>query len=126
MSAAARAGRRRVASGWRYAGLVAVGATLGVLGARYLFVGSSLSLVPWGLVAVVVGVLAHSRRAALAGAAAYGFALAFTFMVAGYDGTATVLSRVPFFAILGLVGAACAALLALLGSLVATATRRRN
>jgi hypothetical protein len=115
-----------VASGWRYAGLVALGATLGLLGARYVFVGSGLSLVPWGLLAILVGVLAPSRSAALAGAAAYGFALAFTFMVAGYDGTAPVVSRLPFFAILGLVGAACAALLALLGSLVETATHRRT
>ncbi len=126
MSDAARAGQHRVASGWRYAGLVALGATLGLLGARYVLVGSGLSLVPWGLVAVLVGVLAHSRRAALAGAAAYGCALAFTFMVAGYDGGAPVLSRLPFFAILGLVGAACAALLALAGSLVATTIHRRT
>jgi uncharacterized membrane protein YccF (DUF307 family) len=126
MSTAARARRRRVATGWQYAGLVALGAILGLLGARYLFVGSGLSLVPWGLVAILVGVLARSRRAALGGAAAYGFALSFTFIVAGYDGSATVMSRLPFFAVLGLVGAACAALLALVGSLVPTATRGRT
>ncbi len=126
MSATARTDRRGVPNAWRYAALVALGATLGLLGARYVFVGSGVSLVPWGLVALLVGAFAPSRRAALAGASVYGFALAFTFMVTGYDGTATMMSRLPFFAILGLVGAACAALLALAGHFVATATRRKD
>ena len=126
MSAAARTARRRVLNRWRYAGLVALGATLGLLGARYVFVGSGVSLLPWGLVALLVGAFAPSRRAALAGGSAYGFALAFTFMVTGYDGTATLMSRLPFFAILGILGAACAALLALTGYFVAAATRRNH
>ncbi len=126
MSTAPTEAHRRARTGWRYVGLAVVGAALGLLGARYVFVGSGLSLIPWGLVAVLVGVLAPTRGAAVAGAAAYGFTLAFTFMVAGYDGTATLVSRLPFFVILGLVGAACAALLALMGSFVATAIRRKD
>lgn len=126
MSTAPTAAHRRARTGWRYVGLAVLGAALGVLGARYVLVGSGLSLIPWGLVAVLVGVLAPTRGAALAGAAVYGFTLAFTFMVAGYSGAATLVSRLPFFAILGLVGAGCAALLALMGSFVATAIRRKN
>jgi hypothetical protein len=126
VSAEARVGRRRVPTVWRYTGLVALGAALGLLGARYVFVGSGVSLVPWGLVALLVGAFAPSRRAALAGASAFGFALAFTFMVTGYDGTASVLSTLPFFALLGTVGAACAALLALTGHFVATATQHQH
>jgi hypothetical protein len=76
------------------------------------------------VVAVLVGVLAPTRRAAVAEAATYGFSLAFTFMVAGYDGTATLISRLPLFAVLGLVGAGYAALLALAGSIVPAAGRR--
>ena len=116
--------RRRAPAGWRYIGLAVLGTVLGVLGARYVFVGSGLSLLPRGLVAVLVGVFAPARGAAVAGAAVYGFSLAFAFMVAGYDGTATLVSRLPFFAVLGLVGAGCAALLALAGSVVTTPGRR--
>ncbi len=126
MSTAPTEEHRSARTGWRYVGLAVLGAALGLLGARYVFVGSGLSLIPWGLVAVVVGVLASTRGAAVAGAAAYGFTLAFTFMVDGYDGTATLVSRLPFFVILDLVGAGCAALLALMGSFVATAIRRKE
>lgn len=75
-----------------------------------------------GGVAVVIGALAPTRRAAVRGAATYGFA----FMLAGYDGTATMLSRLAFFAVLGLVGAGCAAPLALVGSLLRTPRRSRD
>ena len=126
MSTAPTAAHRRARTGWRYVGLAVLGAALGVIGARFVFVGSGLSLIPWGLVAIVVGVLAPTRGAALADAAAYGFTLALTFMVAGYDGTATLVSRLPSFVILGLIGAGCAALLALIGSFVATAIRRQS
>ena len=124
MSTAPASAHGRASPGLWFVGLVVLGTVLGLLGARYLFVGSGLSLIPWGLVAVLTGVLSPTRRAAVAGAAAYGFTLALTFMVAGYDGTATVVSRLPFFGILGLFGAGCAAVLALMGSLAATAIRR--
>ena len=82
---------------------VLVGAVLGVVGARYLFVGSWLSLVPWTIAAFI---LAHvpDRRRALGIGAAFGFALFFAFMVAGYTGTRPMVGRMPFFAIVGLVG----------------------
>ena len=126
MSTAPSQAPRRVPPGVRYVGLGVLGAAMGVLGARYVFVGSGQSLLPWSLVALLVGGFAPTRGAAAAGAAAYGFTLAFAFMVAGYDGSETLLSRLPFFAILGLVGAGCATLLALLASFVATALRDRS
>ena len=83
-----------------------------------MLVGSGWSLLPWGLVALLVGVLARSRRAAAVDAGLYGFTLALVFMVAGYDGAEPLSGRLPFFALLGLFGAACAAALALVGALV--------
>ena len=100
--------------------LVLLGAVLGLLAARYVLVGSGWSLLPWGLVAVLVGVLAGSRWQAASDAGIYGFALSLVFMVAGYAGAAPLAGRLPFFALLGLFGAACAALLAVAGRLVRT------
>ena len=108
---------------WRPTVLALVGAALGVIGARYVLVGSGWSLLPWGLAALLVGVLAGSRRVAALDGAVFGFALAFVFMVAGYDGTASLASRLPFFAVRGLVGAGCAAALAVVGRLFASGRR---
>jgi hypothetical protein len=96
---------------------IIVGTLLGIIGARYVFVGSWLSLVPWGIVGLAIGYWGD-RRAALTNGAAYGFMLAFAFMVAGYGGTASLLSRLPFFAILGLFGAICGFILGWLGFLL--------
>ena len=96
---------------------IIVGALLGIIGARYVFVGSWLSLMPWGIVGLAIGYWGD-RRAAMTNGAAYGFMLAFAFMVAGYSGTASLLSRLPFFAILGLFGAICGFVLGLLGFLL--------
>lgn len=108
----------------RRVALVLLGAVLGTLGAKYVLVGSGWSLLPWGLVALLVGVLARTRRQAVVDAGSYGFALAFGFMVAGYTGAEPVARRLPFFALLGLFGAACAVLLALAGRLMRTRLRR--
>lgn len=90
----------------------AFGALLGWLGAHATVLGS-WTLLPWGIGGVAVGYRARSRPA-LAGAT-YGFILSFCFMLGVYSGTASVLSRVPFFALLGLVGAVCGAVAALAG-----------
>jgi len=46
----------------------------------------------------------------------YGFLLCFVFTLATYGGAAPAITRVPFFTVLGLVGALCGLLLALLGT----------
>ena len=104
----------------RRGALVLLGAVLGIVGARYVLVGSGWSLLPWGLVALLVGVLARTRPQAAIDAGMYGFALALMFMVAGYTGAEPLARRLPFFALLGLFGAACATLLALAGTLMRT------
>ncbi len=94
---------------------IVVGAGLGIIGSQYLFVGSALSLIPWGIGGLVIGAWSDNRRASILNGFCYGFILAFVFMVAGYTGTASLLSRLPFFALLGLFGAVCGLILGILG-----------
>jgi 4-hydroxybenzoate polyprenyltransferase len=64
-----------------------------------------LTLLPWGIAAVLVGYSSATRRSAVADGAAFGFALGFVFIAAGYAGSAPILARLPFFAALGVVSA---------------------
>jgi len=91
------------------------GAVLGILCSRYLFVGSWLSLIPWAIVGLALGFWSGGRTAWVNGAA-YGFILSFLFMLAGYAGSAPLVSRLPFFALLGIFGAICGAALGLIGA----------
>jgi hypothetical protein len=102
---------------------VLVGALLGIIGVRYLFVGSALSLVPWTIAGLAIGYWSD-KRASMINGAVYGFALSFVFMIAGYSGSASLLSRLPFFAALGLFGAVCGLVLGLLGFLLKAGIRK--
>ena len=96
---------------------VVVGAALGWLAARVVLVGSGLSLVPWALAGLALGACCRSTpRAALVGAC-FGFVLAFTFMVAGYDGDDPFTDVLVPVLLLGLVGAVCGTVLAVVGRL---------
>jgi uncharacterized membrane protein YccC len=90
-----------------------LGIILGATGPYYLFMGS-YSLVPWGLVGLALGFWCSMRQAFYAGAV-YGFCLSFSFLIAGYNGTASIFSRFPFFALLALFGAVCGVALAATG-----------
>ncbi|MCU6480652.1 MULTISPECIES: hypothetical protein [Arthrobacter] len=104
----------------------ALGALLGLIGARYIFVGSALSLVPWGLAALIIGLLSKTWATAASRSALFGFCLAGTFMLAGYQGTVPVTNHLIPFAIIGLVGALCAIAGATVGRLVRTKVRARS
>jgi hypothetical protein len=93
---------------------ILAGGILGLIGARYLFVGSWLSLIPWGMVGLLIGYWSHMREWLINGSC-YGFVIAFVFMMAGYAGNASLISRIPFFAILGLFGGLCGLVLGLMG-----------
>jgi hypothetical protein len=82
-----------------------IGVAIGVAGPQYVFLGP-YSLVPWGVVALLLGLWGNKVEAIRSGAV-YGFALSFAFLVAGYTGTSSLISRFPFFAILSLFGAVC-------------------
>jgi hypothetical protein len=92
-----------------------LGILLGILGASVLFVGSYLSLLPWGLVGVVFGYLSSSYKKAILNGIVYGFLLVVAFMISGYRGTNPIIAVLVFFGILGLVGAVCGLVLGLIG-----------
>lgn len=93
-----------------------LGSVLGVIGSRVLFVGSSLSLIPWGICGVLIGFGTKSKKEALQQGAVYGFFLAFIFMVSGYEGSTSIITKFPFFALLGIVGSICGICLTLLSN----------
>lgn len=93
---------------------VVLGIILGVAGDYVLFLGG-WTLIPWGIAGVLLGAWAGKEARVIAGSL-YGFALCFTFMIAGYTGAAPMVGRLPFFALLGLFGALCGAASATVGS----------
>ncbi len=100
----------------RFAAAGALGLLLGWAAAHVLSL-QWWTLVPWGLAAVALGYRANRATAVVAGAL-YGFVLCFVFTLATYGGAAPAITRVPFFTVLGVVGALCGLLLALLGALL--------
>lgn len=93
-----------------------VGSALGLIGSRYLFVNSWLSLIPWTIAGLILGWWALNRRAAAVNGAIYGFFLIYVFMFGGYQGSESLASRILPFAAIGLVGAVFGSLLLLIGS----------
>jgi len=90
------------------------GTALGIVATRMLFL-SWFTLVPWGLAGLVVGYLTGRTKTAAINGAVYGFFLAFFFMLFVYVGN-ELISKVPFYILLGLFGALCGALLAFAGA----------
>ena len=82
-----------------------LGTILGASGPYYVLLGW-YSIVPWGVVALAIGFWCSKRQSLYAGAL-YGFCLCFSFMIAGYNGTASLASRLPFFVLIGLFGGVC-------------------
>lgn len=69
------------------------GVALGILAAKALFVGLVITFAVWGVVALVLGALAPSARAALVTGAVFGFPLTSVFSVfarTGGDSSAVV------------------------------------
>ncbi len=104
-----------------------LGLILGILAARYVLVGSWFNLVPWGIAGVAIGYFGTKNESVVNGVV-YGFILVFVFMIEGYSGTHSLVSRLPFFAILGVFGAACGLGLGLVGFQIRTKIdgRRRS
>lgn len=98
----------------RLIGGAIVGLILGYAGAQLLHLQWA-TLIPWGLAALAVGAICRSRREALIAAAVYGFFLGFSFMIAGYAGTDPIMGKLPFFALIGLVGAVAGAVAGFVG-----------
>jgi hypothetical protein len=93
----------------------ALGAALGLLGATVLLVGSGLVLLPWAVAGLALGASQTGRAAACRAGAAYGFVLAFVFMVASYDGHAGALAVVLLVLVCSGIGGVAGAVLGILG-----------
>ena len=107
---------------WRLVGAAAVGTALGWIGALVPALGW-WTLLPWGIVGGLLGFA--MRRPALIGVI-YGFFLSFSFMMAGYTGTASRLSRIPGFALLAAGGAVAGLIVAVLGAAIAARGARQQ
>lgn len=101
-----------------------IGSVLGFIGSRILFVGSALSLIPWAIVGLVIGWFSKGMKDAIRNGGLYGFFLAFIFMLAGYTGNSPIITRFPFFALLGLVGAFCGAILSLVANIISNRVKK--
>lgn len=87
----------------------AVGGLLGLLG------GNAYVLILWAFVGLFIGTFSVSIKGGLANGAAYGFALAYCFMISGYDGSQPLSSRLLPFVIFGVFGSVCGIVLGLIG-----------
>jgi hypothetical protein len=81
----------------------AAGVVLGIVGARYLFVGSWLIVVPWAITGLLLGYWG-TKDESLVNGVTFGFVLSFVFMIAGYSGQPSLLSRIPIFLVLSAFG----------------------
>jgi hypothetical protein len=96
------------------------GIALGALG------GPAIVLIPWAIAGLTIGYMSADWRQAAASGGLFGFLVAFCFMVAGYNGSESLVSRVPFFALLGIFGAICGIAWALLGRLIGRRFQRQK
>lgn len=78
---------------------IVVGIVLGLLG------GKVWILIPWGIAGLLLGYFSKQSKDAFLNGSIFGFLAAFLFMVQGYEGSFSLISRFPFFAVIGLVGA---------------------
>lgn len=94
---------------WVTGAAVIAGIILGFLG------GPVRILFTWTAVSILLGYFSGDRRQAVINGALFGFFASFFFMVHGYNGTATLISRTPFFALLGVFGGVCGFVLGAIG-----------
>ena len=95
---------------------IILGIALGFV-AAHMLVMQWFTLVPWGIAGILLGIGAPRWKALVTGGV-YGFVLCFVFLLAGYTGTQPVITRLPFFAVIGLFGALCGAALGFVGSML--------
>jgi len=85
-----------------------VGLGLGALSGRILFNGTVWNLIPWGIAALAIGVVARGWRTALLASACYGYLLVAAFLYVANAGNVALWQRILFAAALALIGPVCA------------------
>jgi len=88
-----------------------VGIAVGIWG------GPVIVLIPWAAIGLAIGWLCVNNKAALINGAVYGFALAYTFMVVGYNGTDPLSHKLLPFVIFGVIGSIAGLVLTSIGKL---------
>lgn len=91
---------------------------LALIGSRYIFVGSYLNLIDWGIAGLCIGYISSHKKNAVINGAIYGFILGFIFIVDGYKGAAPLLSRLLIFVIIGIICALFGAVLSMVGNIL--------
>lgn len=100
-------------------GAIVSGIVLGFLG------GSVWILIPWGIVGIVIGYFSKDSKKAVINGAIFGFLAAFFFMIQGYSGTLRLITRIPFFAGIGLIGAVGGIISSFAGSIIKKGLKKK-
>lgn len=74
---------------------------------------------PWG--AIAVGLAYDSENYKILSSGVFGFAASFFFMLHGYNGTNSLITRVPPFLLIGLFGGGCGMAAGWLGAKISKA-----
>ena len=90
-----------------------------IIGIIVGFIGGPVyALIPWAIIGVIIGWVSSGKKSAVLHGAVYGFALAFVFMIHGYNGTDPLVTKLLPFAALGVVGAVFGLFWGFIGSLL--------
>jgi hypothetical protein len=103
----------------KYWSVIFAALVMAYISSRYLFVGSGLSVIPWGLLGILLGtIVAQDKREAYMIGAIYGFTLSFSFLwidKAGHTSLTQFLFLLVIITLLGVFGAGCGALCSHIG-----------
>src|SRR5215469_16765925 len=112
---------RRFTPSYRVLLVFGVAVVMAFISAKFLFNGSMVNIVPWGILAFATSFLASRRREAWLFGAIFGFVVSYAFLWFDNTGTKTlssVLILIPLIILPSLFGALCGFLLAGLGWIV--------
>jgi len=108
---------------------VVVALIMSFVSSRWLFVGSGLNLIPWGLLALSFGTIAKNKRDALWLGALYGFSQAFIFLWVDKAGSITFSQFLLLLVVitgLGIVAGGCGAVAARLSFYIKSRTSHKK
>lgn len=104
---------------------IALALIMSIISSKWLFVGSVLSLIPWGLLALSYGLLAKNKRDACCLGAIYGFTQAFIFLWIDKAGQTSISQFILLFVIISGL-ATLAAGFACIGSLIIFSVKSKS